>query len=177
MGGDTAPVGELVSGHSGAQVTRPTRSLYPVTTSTTPAQVDTLDNMPEEPGLRKVPLGCRLAKFRIVKLYALKESLNCSKEDKDNHLFSQVSSEGVLTEKQIIILIFSVQYPEIQKSGKVWLSVPWLTSPSKMEETRMLKRETIKTGNNKKCLELPILTIRTILTPRYPNTPQNGRSI
>ena len=40
-----------------------------------------------------------------------------------------------------------------------------------MEETRMLKRQTIQTGNNQKCLELPILTIltiRTILTPKYP---------
>ena len=49
-----------------------------------------------------------------------------------------------------------------------------------MEETRMLKRQTIQTGNNQKCLELPILTIltiRTILTPRYPNTPQNGKNI
>ena len=44
-----------------------------------------------------------------------------------------------------------------------------------MEETRMLKRQTIQTGNNQKCLELPILTIltiRTILNPRYPNTSQ-----
>ena len=30
-----------------------------------------------------------------------------------------------------------------------------ITSPSKMEETRMLTRETIFTGDNQKCLEVP----------------------
>ena len=54
------------------------------------------------------------------------------------------------------------------------------TSPSKMEETRMLTRQTICTVDNQKCLKVPILTIltiRTILTPKYPNTTKNVKSI
>ena len=49
-----------------------------------------------------------------------------------------------------------------------------------MEVTRMLTRQTICTLDNQRCLKMPILTIltiRIILTPKYPNTTQNVKSI
>ena len=48
-----------------------------------------------------------------------------------------------------------VSFPEMRTSAITMQGVKVKTSPSKMEETRMLTRETIFTGDNQKCLEVP----------------------
>ena len=44
---------------------------------------------------------------------------------------------------------------ELLRAMDTFFLTPLKTSPSKMEETRMLTRETIFTDDNQKCLEVP----------------------